>query len=160
MSPLQPAMCMERHRPMEHSIDDVEHRLEALEGKPDPELLLPELTALRSEVARAHEIAESTRAVVTTLTNDFAALRIDVQRISSHLEESSQEQIVALRAALQQTMRDQVEESRDTRADRRKFRYSLVLAVVGAIATCVGATVGRASAPGGWHCSRSAAVGK
>jgi len=144
---------------MEDGIEDVGRRVASLEGKPDPELLLPELTALRSDVARAHEIAESTRAVVTTLTDDLAALRYEVQQISSRIGESAQEQIVALRTALQQTIRDQVTDFRDVRTDRRRFRYSLMLAIVGSLATgVVGATVGRASARP--QCSQSATIGR
>ena len=142
----------------------IELRVAALEDRPDTTLLLPELTRLRTvaheakaAAKAAQDASESSREIAREIFDQFGELKATVDRLVEWRDDEKVSEIAELRRALETKVRAEVLEaelksSRESmheitleeakaglgeRGERRKFRYALVLALVGAVASGV-----------------------
>ena len=149
----------------------LEARVQSLELRPDPGLLLPELIRYRTSAEEAKAAAleakaasASTREIATATFDEVSRLKVEVTRLAEWRDDSKVHEIKELRMALEQKVRadvlegalteqreslhdivlDERKAAHDQQGDRRKFRYALVLALVGAAAS--GVVGGRVSA--------------
>jgi hypothetical protein len=158
---------------------ELEERIEALENRPDPEKLLPELVALRRASEQACEAAKTAKDIAATVFNEVAAMRSEVRALAEWRDDSKVHEIAELKRALEEKTRadlltealkaeraslheirtEERRDLRDERGDRRKFRYQLAAAVVVVIVTgVVGVATGRASSHA--QCSHQAVGGR
>ncbi len=152
-----------------HRHADLARRIEALEMRPDPELLLPELTRLREASESALVTSAANANVQKELFNEVGNLKQQVAGLSKQLVELQGRMVVELQTQMRflaDSLRDErqsrheieVESRRDMldeRKSRRSLRNKLVVIVVSFIASTLAAYQGgRASRSP--QCSHSA----
>ena len=120
---------------------EFEVRVKSLELRPDPNVLL-------SEIVRLSANTEEAKAAALAAREDIAALRAEVDRLAEWRVDSKDHEIAELRRTIDETLKadraslhdivlDERKAVLDKQGDRRKFRYALVLALVGAAASGV-----------------------
>jgi hypothetical protein len=141
MSPhLSPALCAR--------CPEIFRRLDVIEAQPDTSKLLEELAGFHRSSAEARDAAQDAKRVAAQLFDEVGRLRTEMDRLAEWRDDSKIQEIGELRRSLEMKVeRDAyaklLDAQRDSRTDRRRFWFALVLAFAGAVAT---GFVGRSTA--------------
>lgn len=142
----------QRHTTIAKDMRNHAERLEALESRPNPELLLPEITALRRVAEGAAAGTTANTRMLEQVVDEQSRIRHIVNGLVDKLDDSREQTILELKEQMR-FMLDTVREERQSRheidvetrrdeADERRARRALRAKLVGGVISIILALLG------------------